>query len=468
MLQSVATDIVWVNNYIVWQAIMWVPTLKETNQPKYILLVEAIAEAIEKGELKVGERLPPQRQLAWKLNLNPSTTMQAYREAARRHLVSGEVGRGTYVLPGSKEASLFLIKNPPPLKERIDLSTNLPAIDQDNRDLASTFMELTMSAEWGDVQSYLTPDAIQSGKIRATEWLKLRKVSYLPENIKLCAGAQQGLMTVLLSLCQRGESILVEELTAPGIKAASRQLHLPLHGIMSDEQGIIPDEFDRMIRTTGARVVILTPSLQNPTGTVMGHRRRGEVADIINKYQLIMIEDDVYGGLIKQPPLSVLLPERTILISSFSKTVAAGLRLGYIAAPVPLLSKIDPDAQLTHWAVSSLNLMIANRWIEDGTAEKRLNWQRREVAQRWHLARKLVGQYMLNATCPSPHVWLTAPFETPELVQLCSQAGINVVSADVFAVRQAPLNAIRISLTAAKNQVQLKSALETIATLLAV
>lgn len=179
---------------------MWVPTLKETNQPKYILLVEAIAEAIEKGELKVGERLPPQRQLAWKLNLNPSTTMQAYREAARRHLVSGEVGRGTYVLPGSKEASLFLIKNPPPLKERIDLSTNLPAIDQDNRDLASTLMELTMSAEWGGVQSYLTPDAIQSGKIRATEWLKLRKVSYLPENIKLCAGAQQGLMTVLLSL----------------------------------------------------------------------------------------------------------------------------------------------------------------------------------------------------------------------------------------------------------------------------
>lgn len=75
---------------------------------------------------------------------------------------------------------------------------------------------------------------------------------------------------------------------------------------------------------------------------------------------------------------------------------------------------------------------------------------------------------MLNVTCPSPHVWLTAPFETPKLVKLCSQAGINVVSADVFAVRQAPLNAIRISLTAAKNQVQLQSALETIASLLAI
>lgn len=196
---------------------MWIPILKETNQPKYILLVEAIAEAIEKGELKVGERLPPQRQLVWRLGLNPSTTMLAYKEAARRHLVSGEVGRGTYVLQGSKEASLFLIKNPQPLKEHIDLSTNLPAIDRDNQDMASTLIALTTSDGWHGVQNYLTPDAIQLGKIRATEWLKLRKVSYLPENIKLCAGAQQGLLTVLLSLCQAGDPILVEELTAPGL-----------------------------------------------------------------------------------------------------------------------------------------------------------------------------------------------------------------------------------------------------------
>ncbi|WP_407191706.1 aminotransferase class I/II-fold pyridoxal phosphate-dependent enzyme [Citrobacter amalonaticus] len=114
------------------------------------------------------------------------------------------------------------------------------------------------------------------------------------------------------------------------MKSAARHLHLPLHGIMLDEQGIIPDEFDRMIRTTGARVVVLTPSLQNPTGAIMGLRRCSEIAGIINKYQIIMIEDDVYGGLIEQSPLSVLVPDRSVFISSFSKTVAAGLRLGYI------------------------------------------------------------------------------------------------------------------------------------------
>ncbi len=79
---------------------VWIPQLVDDDQPRYLALVDAIAQAIESGTLKVGDRLPPQRRLAWKLGLNPSTTQQAYREAAARHLVAGEVGRGTYVLAG--------------------------------------------------------------------------------------------------------------------------------------------------------------------------------------------------------------------------------------------------------------------------------------------------------------------------------------------------------------------------------
>ncbi|NNG62235.1 GntR family transcriptional regulator, partial [Pseudomonas fragi] len=65
---------------------MWIPDLGESPQPRYLALVEAIARAIACGDLKPGARLPPQRRLAWALGWNPSTTMQAYREAARRHL----------------------------------------------------------------------------------------------------------------------------------------------------------------------------------------------------------------------------------------------------------------------------------------------------------------------------------------------------------------------------------------------
>lgn len=444
---------------------MWIPTLKETDQPIYMALVDAIADAIESGELKVGDRLPPQRRLAWKLGLNPSTTMQAYREAARRHLVSGEVGRGTYVLEGSKESSLFLIKNHSDSKTHIDLSVNVPAIEINNHDTKETLLKLAQSDRLA-AENYLTPEAITLGQSMAAKWLALRGVNCQPANVKLCAGAQQGILAVLLSFCYAGDPVLVEELTAPGIKAVGRQLHLPLYGVPLDEKGIIPEEFDRLIRTTGAKVVVLTPVLQNPTGSVMDRQRKAELVEVILKHQLIVLEDDIYGALSDEPPLYNLLPDNCLLVTSFSKTVSAGLRLGYIAGNKKLLAQVDPDAQMTSWAVSPLSLAVACEWIADGTAQARLRWQQTEVVQRWRLAYKIVGRYMQNTHQPGPHIWLKAPFPQPELAKLCVEVGVEVVPADVFAVRKQHLNAIRISLTAAKSQVELKIALEAIAAVL--
>ena len=126
---------------------MWLPDLQDNSLPTYLALVEAIAAAIGRGELKPGERLPPQRRLAWTLGINPSTVMLAYREAARRHLVSGEVGRGTYVLASSHEASLFRLKQPAAQGELIDLSTNVPVHDPDNRDLSTSLAALAARGE---------------------------------------------------------------------------------------------------------------------------------------------------------------------------------------------------------------------------------------------------------------------------------------------------------------------------------
>ncbi|MCA1940837.1 MAG: winged helix-turn-helix domain-containing protein, partial [Caenispirillum bisanense] len=106
----------------------WLPDLAGRNRVKYLALVEAIADAVAAGTLKPGDRLPTHRDLAWRLKVNTSTITQAYREAARRHLVSGEVGRGTYVLADSTEAALFALRDAPEAADDlIDLSTNVPA-----------------------------------------------------------------------------------------------------------------------------------------------------------------------------------------------------------------------------------------------------------------------------------------------------------------------------------------------------
>ncbi|MNJ51388.1 putative HTH-type transcriptional regulator YjiR [compost metagenome] len=257
--------------------------------------------------------------------------------------------------------------------------------------------------------------------------------------------------------------MLVEALTAPGIKAACRQLRLPLHGIVQDRQGVLADDLDRVARATGARVVVLTPNLQNPTGACMGRERQHAIAEVVHRHGLLLIEDDVYGALTDQPPLWPLLGPHGILISSLSKTVAAGLRLGWIVADPALLSKIDPHAQATHWQVSPLNLQIACRWISDGSASRRLAWQRAEVEQRWRLARKLLGSERIFGQQPAPHIWVSCPIPALSVVQRCRATAVEVVPADVFALKQNDVQALRISLSAANSRAELKQALERVA-----
>lgn len=436
--------------------------LTASDQPRYLALVDAIADAIERGELKVGQRLPPQRRLAWALGLNPSTTQQAYREAAARHLVAGAVGRGTYVLAGSKEATLFRLKRHDAEQAVIDLSTNVPVVDPDNRDLQASLHRLLELEQSGLLEHYLGPEQLLAGRVHGARWLAERGLTLATDELLLCAGAQYALNCVLQSVCEDGEAVMVEALTAPGIKAACRQLRLPVHGVALDEHGLRPDELDRVTRASGARVLVITPTLHNPTSTCMDAARRQAIAEVVKRHQLLVIEDDVYGALSEQPPLYPLLEGRGILVTSLSKTVAAGLRVGWIVAQPSLLAQIEPHSQASHWSVSPLDLHIACQWIADGTAVRRLAWNRQETAERWRLARSVLGAALLDDRQASPHVWVAAPAGAEALAADCRRRGVEVVPGNVFAIGVDEVKAVRISLSAATSRAQLKQGLEAV------
>jgi DNA-binding transcriptional MocR family regulator len=187
---------------------MWAPELSGRNPVKYLAIVEALAEAVEQGHLQPGAQLPTHRELAWQLGLNVSTITQAYREAARRHLVTGEVGRGTYVLADSREAALFALKDPD--QERmIDLSTNVPAVDLQNRDLDTALRELSSRGLVAGAQAYCSAQLIHRSRIAAASWFAWRGLELRPRDVVTCAGAQQALMTALLALCRPNDNVLV-------------------------------------------------------------------------------------------------------------------------------------------------------------------------------------------------------------------------------------------------------------------
>lgn len=446
---------------------MWVPNLDGRNQTRYLAIVEALADSIAAGELRPGERLPTHRKLAWQLRVNVSTVTQAYREAARRHLVSGEVGRGTYVLSGSREAALFALKSPGMARDcggatqAIDLSTNVPALDPDNKDLEDTLAGMAREGALGSAAlGYHQPVLLQRARLAGVSWLARRGLHLRPADVVPCAGAQAALLAVLLALCAPGDGVLVEELTFPGMKAAARQLRLPLHGVGLDEEGMLPDALDRAARATGAKVAVIVPTLQNPTGAVMGEARRQQVAEVARRHGLWMVEDDVYGGLTDQPPLAALLPGRGMVVTSLSKTVAAGLRFGLIAGDCEPIRSLAAEVHATAWPLAPLMADVACRWIEDGTAFRRLDWQRDEVAARYHQTRHALAGAGFRFGVPGPHVWMPlASAQADEAAARCRAGGVEVVASELFAVTREAPGGVRVSLTAARDQSELAQAL---------
>jgi DNA-binding transcriptional MocR family regulator len=439
---------------------MWTPELAGRSPIKYLAIVEDLAEAVEAGRLQPGAQLPTHRDLAWRLGVNVSTVTQAYREAARRHLVSGEIGRGTYVLADSREAALFGLKEAA-RSNAIDLSTNVPAVDMANGDLDEALRQISARGLLPASQAYHSPALVRRSQIAAASWLAGRGFELRPKDVVTCAGAQQALMTVLLALCRPGDSVLVEELTFPGMKAVGRQLGLRVHGVAIDEEGVTPVGLDKAARATGAGVVVLVPSLQNPTGAVMREPRRRSVVEIIRRRDLLLIEDDVYGALTGLPPLARELPGRSIVIGSLSKTVAPGLRFGMIAGLAPVIQNLALEIHATSWQLSPLMCEIACQWLESGVAQRRLAWQRAEVERRFRMAEPVLLGRPGRATRrhPSPHLWMPLAGDSDERALRCRQAGVELVASSVFAVGRDAPSGLRASITAPGSRRELSLAL---------
>ena len=444
--------------------IMWTPELSRESGPLYLQLVNKMAQDIEAGVLKVGEKLPPQRQLAWHLDINLSTVTKAFQEATKRHLISGEVGRGTYILGKSSEAALFNLKQQRDASI-IDLSTHVPVAMPGDEHLENTLNE--MMREEGGLSRYLeyhSPSSILRQKISCSRWLAELGYPIGPESCVATTCAQNALMVSLLSCCRADDTVLVNELTFPGMKAVSKQLSLKLHGIEMDEQGIIPEALLTAIRSTNARVLVSDPTLQNPTASSMGKQRQQEIVDIIKKHQLLFIEEYVIGALSGCLPISTEIKTHSILITSFAKTVAPGIRFAMIAGEHPVLQKILAESHATSWQFSPLMAEIACRWIESGLAKKRMQWQWQEIQQRHRIFKKIFPEthYAGNRDVCS-HVWLAAEGSAEEAQHTCHQLGVEVVAAGLFAVGRHYPQCIRVSLTAAKSRQQLKIGLERIA-----
>jgi DNA-binding transcriptional MocR family regulator len=438
---------------------------------KYLSIVHQIRGAIRCGDLAIGERLPTQRVVARELGVTISTVTAAYAEAARLHLVSGQVGRGTFVLGESVDANLFRATTRPEVSPSarpsdhstsfIDLTANTPARDATSNDLAKT---LETIGRRGIASGYPDERLTLAATLAMEDHLARRGYQAHPDRLVLTAGAQHGLLAALLVLAGPGSRVLAEELTFPGLKAIARHLRIELVGVKLDGEGLDPDHLAAQARRSRASVVVCVPSLHNPTGATMSATRREAIAEVLHRHRLVAIEDDVYGALGTQPPLAATAPERVVIATGWSKIIEPALRIGVLAGPDELIKELRHESHLTSWPVSSLSMAIAEQWQRDGTAARRIDWQRTEIRSRWNIANQMLGP---SPHAPAPHRFVPLLRSPDRCADEASHAGVGVVPSSALGVGPRPPKGVRVSLTAAPDQPTLHDGLGRLAIVVA-
>ena len=433
----------------------WVPDPGAYPGPRYLAIVRSIRDAISTGQLKPGDRLAPQREMAWALRLNLSTITEAYREAARQHLVAGEVGRGTFVLANSAEAALYDLKAT--RDGFFDLSTNVPVSNNEfcnlSRDLTAVLLR---EPDLGKL-SYCSADVLLRSKLAIASWFGHRHYYPGARQIFPCPGAQHALHLALDMLTQPGDAVLVEELSFPGLRSIARQLGILLYPVKLDDQGVIPEDLGRAVRASGAKIVVLQPVSQNPTGATMGEQRRTDVQRILNKHKLHLIEEDVYGDFGTHPPLIASYGQRGVLVGGFSKSVAPGVRFGFLIMGegngLP-----DPAIERTSWSMAPLMMALVTFWLENGTARSLADWQIREAIARHSLGRNRLAKMTKSPSCPSLHVWWPL-HNGDEFANIAARAGVSIVPASYFSYGRHAPQGVRLCLTAPDTRSKLSEAL---------
>jgi DNA-binding transcriptional MocR family regulator len=276
-------------------------------------------------------------------------------------------------------------------------------------------------------------------------------------------------MTAVLSgLLRPGDLVLTEALTYPGMKALAGLLHLRLQGVAMDEHGLRPDAFRSACRGGSVKALYCVPTLHNPTTTVMPEARRREVVAIARQHDVLIVEDDVHGPLIEERPplLAALAPEITVHLSGTAKTLAPGLRIGYILAPKDLVPRLATAIRATTWMAAPLLAEVASVWIRDGTADRILAGNRKEAAARHRLAVSVLGRFQIQSHPAAHHLWLQLPSSrrSETFAEQARRAGVAVTPAQAFVVGGgAAPRAVRVCLGVARDRAQLEKGLRILA-----
>ena len=450
---------------------IWPPDPQNLKRPAYRSLAECLIRAVEFGELHKGDRLPTHRQLSKQLHLSVQTISRAYEELMRRGFVTGEVGRGTFVSADSENTSSpWHAENKDQSDTLIDCSILKPVSAPIHMEkMRAVLSQLSEELPASVIFSFRPATAQKLYRNTAATWLARCGFDTCPDIVQLTNGNTSAMTVSLMASSNVGELVVTEQMGHHTLKPLTRYLGLRLKGLETDEQGIVPEDFERACVGDSVKVLYVMPSGLNPLARMMGVERREALCAVARKYDVLIIENDAWGPI--QPerpkPIAAIAPERTFYFTSFTKCLMPGLRSGYLIVPETLVSAAANSHLVSNWMATPMMAEIASRWIRDGTAVELLEWQKSAMGERNRMAARVLGDIPFHASPNGLHIWLPLPppWDEESFVAHARLHGVAVAPGSAFAVSDTVRHlGIRICLGATTDTV-LNRGLEIIARL---
>ncbi|MFB4317117.1 PLP-dependent aminotransferase family protein [Actinomadura sp. 21ATH] len=414
-------------------------------------VADAVAADIAAGRLRPGERLPPQRAFARRHGIANSTAIRVYGELARRGLVVGEVGRGTFVRAAAPAAAPALTE---PAGTRIDLELQHPVAGGPAERMAASLGRLlrpdVLDAALRPVGAAGTPAA------RTAAAALLARPGWEPDpgQVLFTGNGRQAIAGAVSALVPAGGRLAVEELTYPLAASVAARLGITLVPVATDAHGLVPEALAAAHRRAPFQAVYVQPTVHNPCGATMPAGRRAELAAVLADLRVHAVEDAVWAFLdaAAPPPLAAWAPDRTIVVDGLSKRLAPGLAVGFAVAPPALLGRVGTALRTGAWTPAGYALEAAAGWISDGTAAALGEAKRADAARRQEIAARELAGVRDARTRTHPHSYfcwweLPPPWRAETFTAAAARRGIAVTPAAAFTAGSASAPpAVRIGL----------------------
>jgi DNA-binding transcriptional MocR family regulator len=417
----------------------------------YSTLVERLANDIRHGHLPPGTLLPTHRQLAEQHGIAVATASRAYKALQDMGLVIGETGRGTYVRDRLLQRDWDPQDEARHNRHTADLSFNHPHDDEQAALLRDGLRQLAAGGDLAALLHQQPPGGRPHERDIVRQFLVTRGIAAHRDQVFIVNGAQQGLDIAVRALLPSGMHIAVDALTYPGIKMIADAQRLPLASVPCSNDGPDLAALGQLCRQGRIGLIYAMPGMHNPLGWVLNLAQREQLVAIARRHDCVLIEDASYAFLAgdNTPVLATLAPERTVYVSSLSKSVASGLRFGFMVVPAACSKSIKQQLRANTWSLPSLTTALACLWLQDGTVAH-LEQKRREDARlRQAMARDILHGLDCQSHPNALFLWLRLPAELrmDRIATELALRNIAVSKADAYATTRHAPHALRLGLS---------------------